>query len=300
MSKKKKVRKSKVSRREKALRALAIFLLIAVPAGVLFWASIDEDSKLAESIRGMVGLPDPTNQPAEKSDPVTAPTEPEVTEAPPPLPEPEPVEEPPPIRDITIEELAQAPDLWPRTLDLTVSRKITIRYNGNQYGFMEFTPESRMEVVSLNDSGEVAGTINGNSLTILLQNTNFAKWFETTHGDRFKLQPITPVPEAEYPETAPPLSAPGENATFWADLRIWCKQNYDSVSIEVGEDAIVFRWAQKDLTTADYNMEARTIAEKYLRLRIKGGSEENYAACEIRHPDTDALLGASSIFMPQL
>lgn len=300
MPQKKKTKKQKASRSETVLRALAIFLLIAALAGVLFWASSAEDSRLAESIRGMVGLPDPTDQEVEESVPVTAPAEPEVTEAPPPSTEPEPAEVPPPIRDITVGEVAQSRDLWPQTLDLTVSRKVTIRYNGNQYGFMEFTPESRLEVVSLTDNAEVVGTISGNSLTILLQNTDFTEWFETTHGDRFNLQPMPPVPETQELKTAPLVSASGAGDPFWTDLRIWCKQNYDSVLIEIGEDNIIFRWSQKDLTTADYNMEARTIAEKYLRLRIRDGSDENYAACEIRHPDTDELLGASSVFMPQL
>jgi hypothetical protein len=89
------------------------------------------------------------------------------------------------------------------------------------------------------------------------------------------------------------------DAQFWSEMRIWCHQNYGSVSLEIGEDNLTFKWLPEEEVPIDYSLEAREIARKYLNLRNKFGSPENFAACEIRHPATDEFLGSSSMFIPR-
>lgn len=57
---------------------------------------------------------------------------------------------------------------------------------------------------------------------------------------------------------------------------------------------------RKKNTPIDSPDEAPDIARQYLLKRSKYGGRDNYAACEIRHPVTDKLLGASAIFIPRL
>ena len=302
MPQKRKIRR-RASRLEKIQTNFTIVMLMVASAGAGVWLGNDQSSQLAQLIRQKTGLPEPPAQPAsEPALPAPPPAPAEILPAPATLPEPveEPAPEPAPVPDITIAEIAQSPTFWPKALELTISREVTIRYNGQQYGVLKFTPDMRMEVDSLNADGEVDGSVNGTDLTLSLKNTNFIEWFESNHGERLNLMPI---PSAEGPkdsDTLPRIGTPEGETAFQTDLLIWCKRNYDSVLIEVGADALVFYWEQENLKTADYEAVAREIAASYLKLRAKYGSDENYAACEVRHPETKRLLGTDSVFKPQL
>ena len=299
MPKKRKTNKPKTSNLVLTARIFAVFLFVGACGAVLFfWAAHTEDSGLAKSIREVFGLSEPVTPAPEIAQPVTPPPAPEVL--PEPTPPPEPVEKPPQKIDITMAEIQKSPDLWPRTLNLTISQTVPIRYNGNTYGSLEFNPDMRLTVETLGANGEIIGTINGNYLRVSMEQTNFLSWFESTHGERFNLKSMPYEPEEADADSQPSLDTPEGEAAFWTDLRIWCKRNYGSISIEITENTLVFRWFQRDDIKVNYEAEARLIAEQYLKLRNKYGSNENYAPCEIRHPETNKLLGASSIFMPQL
>jgi hypothetical protein len=298
MPKKKKARKPKITNLELGARILAVFLIIGACTTLLIWASRTEDSELAKSIREVFGLSEPVTPEPAVTPPPTPPPAPKVSEeAPPP---PEPVVSPPQKIDITLAEMQQSPDLWPQTLNLTISRTVPIRCNGNEYGSLEFTPDMRLTVTSLEANGEVNGISNGNNISVHVQQTNLSEWFESAHGERFKLEPLPSQPEEAGADAGPRVGTPEGETAFWTDFQIWCKRNYDSISVEVAQNTLIFRWFQRADIETNYAAEARLIAEQYLKLRKEYGSDENYAPCEIRHPETDELLGSSSIFMPQL
>ena len=96
------------------------------------------------------------------------------------------------------------------------------------------------------------------------------------------------------------LDTPEGKDDFWSEMRMWCHQNYGSVTLNVEEDNLVFLWAPAKGEKVDLSFEAREIARNYLVKRAKYGGQDNYAACEIRHPVTHELLGASAIFLPRL
>lgn|GEM_PF-830473 len=295
------------NRQRKALiqTCLVIVLLLSGGGGFVFWASTAQNSPLAESFRRVVGIPEPK---AESAPAPAPPPEPgAVAEAPvAPEPEPEPVPEvvaepePAPLPDITYAEIRRRSDLWPDALSLELSKRVYIRYNGNVYGHMQFSRGMTVDVDGLGPKGEVFGWIDGNFLSLSVAETNFEAWFRSTHGERYNLLPVEAEPGRSDPTVRHQIGTPAGDAEFWTEMRIWCARNYDSISLEIKEDTLVFRWLPKEATYIDYPMEAREIARNFLLKRAARGGNENYAACEIRHPVTDELLGASSIFIPRL
>jgi len=279
---------------------LLVFFLSFV--GFVLWAATEPDSELAQAFRNLVGIPDPGHSSA-KAEPE------EVTE-----------EEAPPIvvalEEPTVEnkakvatpilptlnylELCRRSEIWPEKLSLDLSKRVYIRYNGNEYGYMQFTQGMELQVDSLMSSGEVMGWIDGNYLSLLVKETNLEDWFKQAHGDRYDRLVVETEPLAPRSEKEHKVGSPEGDAEFWADMRIWCNRNYDSISLEIQEDTLVFRWLPQEPGPIDFPFEARTIARYYLIERAARGSNENYAACEIRHPVTNELLGASSIFIPRL
>lgn len=296
--------RNKAQRKALIQTCLVFFLLFSGVAGFVFWASTAENSPFAESFRRAVGIPDPKADSA----PVPAPPpKPEVVVEAPVEPEPEPettpaVEpEPAPPADITYAEIRRRRDLWPDTLSLELSKRVYIRYNGNVYGYMQFSSGMTLDVDGLGAKGEVFGWIDGNYLSLSVEETNFEAWFRSTHGERYNLLPVEAKPASPQLAVRHAVGTREGDAEFWTEMRIWCDRNYDSISLEVKEDTLVFRWLPREESSyIDFSMEAREIARNFLLKRAARGSNENYAACEIRHPVTDELLGASSIFIPRL
>lgn len=293
---KKKIKAQRIALLETILIILFLGGSIAI---VLVWAAKSEDSELAESIRRMVGIPDPYSEPIVDLSPPPAPTEPDtVVEL---LPEPEPVvaAEPEPIPEITFKEVAAQRQLWPDALNLKLSVRVPIRYNGTDYGFMEFPRGVPIKVDGLLPSGEILCRIDGNYLSLSVYETDFYGWFKEKYADRYDIQP-TIVEMGTRATSRYRLGTAEGEAAFWAEMRIWCHQNYESVTLKVGQDSLVFMWLPTEEAPINFPLEAREIARQYLLKRAKYGGKENYAACEIRHPVTDELLGASSIFIPRL
>jgi hypothetical protein len=295
------VKKKKKLQRVALLETLLVSMLLGgVVVVVLVWAAKSEDSQLAASIRQLIGIPAP--KPAVVVAPQPAPT-PQVVieEAPPPADEPEPfiAPEPEPIPQITFAEVAAQKHLWPRQLTLKLSVQVLIRYNGKDYGYMEFPRGRTILVDGVLANGEIFCQIDGNYLSLSVYETDFYGWFKATHGERYQIQPV--VVDFGSRATAPyKLGTEKGDAAFWAEMRIWCQQNYDSVSLSIEEDTLVFKWLPKEDAPIDFPAEAREVARNYLLKRAKYGGRENYAACEIRHPTTGEVLGASAIFIPRL
>ena len=289
--------KNKVQRRALIYTLLFFFIGGGACVLVLLWASQAEHSEFAKSLRRSIGLPEPEASPvvSESSPaPVETPADPE-----PPV-EPVEVDAPPVIPTITIEEICRMRQLWPRELELVLKKQVSIRYNDNTYGYMEFTPGLKLKVDALKPNGEVLCLADGNYLSLSVHETNFIAWFNSKYGERYDLQPILYQREIRRPSSRQRIGTPEGDAAFWADLRIWCNQNYDSIAIQMSNDNLVFRWLPREDAPVNYEVEARMIAREYLLKRFEYGGHENYAACEIRHPVTGELLGASSIFIPRL
>ena len=164
---------------------------------------------------------------------------------------------------------------------------------------MEFTEGMVLKVDALQPNGAVMGWIDGNYLSVSVHETNFISWFEENYADRYVLEPV--IFDDLYGQTRARYSLGTEegDSAFWAELHIWLHQNYDSVSLVVGENSLVFYWIPKEDAPINFTIEAREIGRKYITLRNKYGSRENYAACEIRDPSSEQVLGASSIFIPR-
>lgn len=279
--------------------ALILFLLGGACVLVVFWAAKSPDSELAQSIRRAIGLADP--QPVEVVEKMPEPALPAVTPVVEKAAEPERVAVvvPETIPEITFREVAAQRHLWPRSLTLKLSVQVAIRYNGKDYGYMEFPRGRPITVDALMPTGEIFCQIDGNYLSLSVYETDFYGWFKETHGARYDIQPVT-VDFGRHATVRHKLGTPEGEAAFWAEMRIWCQQNYESVSLKVEADHLVFAWLPKEDAPINYAFEAREIARSYLMKRAKYGGRENYAACEIRHPVTQELLGASSIFIPRL
>lgn len=294
--------RKKSQRNALLLTCLILGTFFAICVGFLYWAAQAPDSEMARSVRKAIGIPEPFVEPA------PAPPAPKVVaEAPPepesePAPEPEipPEPEPAPLPEITYAEIASRADLWPEMLRLELSKRVYIRYNGNVYGHMQFSSGMPLKVDALGKSGEVFGWIDGNYLSLSIEETNFEDWFRSEYAERYQLQPIQVEPVLAEGAARHQVGTKQGDAEFWTEMRIWCDRNYDSISLDIQEDTLVFRWLPNEDVPIDYALEAREIARNFLLMRAARGSNENYASCEIRHPVTDELLGASSIFIPRL
>ncbi|WPJ97884.1 hypothetical protein SH580_09190 [Coraliomargarita algicola] len=291
------MKKKNKAQRIALFETLLVFLLLGGGCAlVLFWAAKSEDSELAHSIRKTVGISEPQQEVLE-AEPEPAP----VVVAP---AEPEPVEavvvvEPAPLPKITFKEIAAQRQLWPKSLNLKLAVRVPIRYNGQDFGFMEFPKGVSISVDGLSPGGEIFCRIDGNYLSLSVYETDFYGWFKETHGDRYDVQPVV-VDMGSKATSRYRLGTEKGEAAFWAEMRIWCHQNYEAVTLNVEEERLVFYWLPKETAPIDYAVEAREIARQFLLKRAKYGGRENYAACEIRHPVTNELLGASSIFIPRL
>lgn len=265
---------------------------------ILIWAAKSTDSPIAAKIRQAVGIK--AIAPEVVVPPPVAP-EPVVVVAPEPIPEPVPVFEPEPvvIPEIDFSGIARQRNLWPKSLKLKNTKKVPIRYQEQDYGFMEFKEGLEFEVIALKGPSEVYCSINGNFLSLSADETNFSEWFENKYSDRYKLQPSNLSAMKELSDAATLDTEEGQKH-YLSQMRIWCHQNYESIGLEIQEHTLVFKWLPKEDAPVSYQLEAREIARKYLILRSELGGQENYAACEIRHPVTDELLGASSIFIPRI
>ncbi len=289
--------KNKAQRKALIQTVAVLTLLILGAAAFLVWASKATDSELAQSVRGMVGIKNPNAEPPPPPPaPVVVEIPPEPVVVEPVVVEPEPIQLP----EISYREIYQQRHLWPKTLNLNLSKRVYIRYNGNVYGYTQFSSGMELKVDGLSAKGEVFGTIDGNYLNFTIEETNFEEWFRTTYADRYVLLPIEIEPVSSGATARHKVGTPEGDADFWREMRIWCDRNYDSISLKIEDDTLVFRWLPQEEVPIDYAMEAREIARTFLMKRSALGSNENYAACEIRHPVSGELLGTSSIFIPRL
>lgn len=296
-----KAKANKHAQERKALTKAVIFFLIlsSACALLLIWAAKSEDSKVAQKIRNTIGIqePSPKHVPISVKEvpPTPAVTKPEPISKPKPAAAPEPL----PTPSITYREIAKSATLWPKTIALKKSKRVPIRYQDKTYGYMEFIEGTEVEVVALKEPSEIYCLINNNPLSLSVNETNFVEWFTEKYADRYELEAIVPD-NLNAEETVPKLGTPEGEADYLTQMRLWCHRNYGSISLEIGEDTLIFKWLPKEDAPINYQMEAREIAHKYLLLRAELGGIENYAACEIRDPTSNELMGASSIFIPRL
>lgn len=207
--------------------------------------------------------------------------------------------EPAPLPVMTMAEFCKRRPLWPSTLVLTMTKRLAVRYNGTEYGRMEFSEGMPIKVDALRPNGEVLGWIGGNFLSLSVHETDFVSWFEQSYADRFELEPVVFDDLRRFNRARYPLGTERGDTDFWSEMRIWCYQNYESVALEVAQDTLIFRWSPREDVPINYEVEAREIARQYLTLVHKFGGACNYAACEIRDPISDAVLGSSSVFIPR-
>jgi hypothetical protein len=279
------------------LKAALFFVVLSGGCAILLiWAAKSEDSKLAEKIRQTVGIKAPYVAPAPTPPVVVVEAEPEPM--PVVIPEPKPAPEPIPFPEISYEEITRSKYLWPQSLELQTSKKVTIRYQQQEYGYMEFVEGATVEVHALKTPAEVYCSINENFISLSIHDTNFSEWFTEKYADRYVMLPIPETEDIRIQSHA--LDTSEGEARFWTEMRLWCHKNYESISLKIDDDQLIFRWLPKEDAPIDFQLEAREIARTYLLIRAKLGGTENYAACEIRHPTTDELLGSSSIFIPRL
>ena len=286
-----------VEERKALIKAIIFFaILLGGGAGLLIWAAQSEQSAVAESIRNTIGIKAPElNTPPPPVEKVVA--------EPPPMPtavvKVEPAPQPNLLPEISFSDLSKSKYLWPDTLNLKASKQVTIRYQSQVFGYMEFNAGAEIKVHALRAPAEVDCSINGNFISLSINKTNFTDWFTQNHSERYRLKPMTEAIGAEATKSYSLDSAEGD-ATFWAEMRIWCHRNYDSISLEIGEEQLTFNWLPREDAPINFQMEAREIARTYLLIRSRLGGNENYAACKILHPTTGEQLGSSSIFIPRL
>lgn len=265
---------------------------------VLIWAARDAESPLAKSIRQWIGIKEPA--PVVEEAPIVEVPAPEVVEV---TPEPTPIvvePEPDPIVDITFAEITKQRHLWPKTLQLNLAAKITIRFNGNTYGDIEFAPGTVVQVQALKSPAYVECTLGSNFTTIPVNETDFEEWFTGKYSESYALQPLPEVDNTDALEMATFTRNEREKAV-WNQMNIWCHKNYQSIALTLETDKLIFKWHATNDQYVDYSYEAREVARKFLQLRAElGKTDDNYAACEIHHPRTGELLGSGAIFIPQL
>jgi len=104
-----------------------------------------------------------------------------------------------------------------------------------------------------------------------------------------------------YPEAKKNPRAIDYEQQLITELRRWLLRAYHTPLIELGEDTLILQWPTRtrDLAEIDYAQEALNVARAYLRIQSELGGSDNYASCEIRDPNTNALLGSKGIFMPR-
>jgi len=285
------------ARQQKAIlfASLILLLVLAGLAGLLYWAHADLESQLAEDIRKFIGIP-PAEAPvvaaeAPPPEPPPPPPEPEIVEESEPIPEPEP--EPVPLEWTDFRERE---NLWPDQLQITYKQSFPIRYNGQTFGEMHFTPGQRVQIKNVLEENTLHGSIKGNHFLIPANCTDLNEWFAAHHGSNFHLDfPLNrPAPEREPVIT---MTEQSRNKIL-EELRQWCLINYGTMRISMEPDALVLEWAPNDDIPVAWKAEAIEVARAYLMIQEKHEGSDNFAACRIVEPETGRLLGVGSIFMP--
>jgi len=291
------------SRNPARVVTLVMLVCLAGIGGLLFWASHDAESSFAAQIRQLIGLPLLKETPAPPPpEPVVAVPEPEPEPEPPkpePEPEPEPEPGPPPVTALTWSEFATASRLWPDSLEITRSQEIPIVFKGENFGQMNFVRGQTIAVATVQEDGTLAGTVNGMNLVMPAEATTLYRWFEENHGARYQLELPAHSADPVSPPDAP--ISPGLRTEILRSLREWALQAFASSEIELTDNAILFRWAPPNSRThTDFRAEARSVARAYLRIQHRLGGADNFAVCNIIHPETQETLGSGSFFMPTL
>ena len=280
----------RLSPQRRALLKLFYILLVASTClvWVIVWAARNADSAFAAQVRQIIGLPHP------------APATP-VPELPEPVQvvEPEPVEhvpepDPEPTR-LTYADLVERRQMWPANLQLAVEKRFPVVFNGKNYGHLEFAPGEILRVESLFGSRQIRGRVNENHLNISVSQTNLEEWFEQEYGSDY----ILDLAEESKPAVdVSKLRHAVSREEILAEMRYWCYTTFGpSISFDIGEDSLVLKWLPNEDWPIDFRAEARAVARQYLVTQAAMGGKDNYAACEIRHPRTNELLGAGSVYI---
>ncbi|WOO41721.1 hypothetical protein [Rubellicoccus peritrichatus] len=259
--------------------------------GVVYWAISDDDSESAATVRQLIGI--------QEKMPVEPPKPPvEVVEV---IPEVEPMveepAEPPPPPKVTFSELASKSRYWPKELILETENHIEIIFNGQSFGHIDLVRGSTIRVESLSNPELISGVIADINVTIPASHTNLEAWFQDYYQGKLELIPLSRNRSEVLQEDAESSFSESE---FLSDFKKWCYLYYESVDFELAEDTLIFRWSMKDSGLVNYRDEARRFARNYLNQQRSFGGLDNWAACEIRHPETDLVLGRASVFMPSL
>lgn len=287
---------SNVINQKALVLTLSLFLALgAAITAVIVWAKNDAESKVAEQLRSLIGIPHPgTPQKALASakpthQPIVAP------EPPPAAPIPEPV-----IRrdQLSWKAFATSHSMWPNSLEVVIDKAIPVRFRTKNIGEMVFESGQKITVSAITDEGQIIGSINSNEISISYEATNLASWFDEKYGQNQALAlPSIPASLSNGPTTEPENNSDQE---LLYRMRLWAVTNYDTPLFELTDNAIVLKWSPKEEAEIDFRLEAREIARKYLMLGADLGTGENYANCEIRDPATNELLGSNGIFIPKL
>lgn len=286
-------------------KAFTVFVvLIALLAGAFSQAQNEEKFEFAGKLRGAIGMPTIQTEPELEPEPQhSATAKPEISS---PITTPDAdgavegqvasSEERFVLKEMTWAEFIERPSMWPDSLSITTEQEIPVRYRGNNYGKMVFSPGQMIEVFELSQDGRMLGSIGENIVFIPAYATNLKEWFLGRHGKYEKLiMPETP----EVPRLANRLSDEDEQQLL-TELRIWVLKNYDTHAIQIEEDKLTLQWTPIEETDIDFRLEAREIARRYLMLGAAKGRDDNYASCEIVHASTGEFLGANGIFIPRL
>ncbi|MFQ3225895.1 MAG: hypothetical protein ACI8Z5_002163 [Lentimonas sp.] len=273
---------------------VALFKMLAMFAGLiagavffLNWAKQDTKSELAYEVREVIGIEHPLGS-------ELAP----VVVVPEPMVKPKPVVEVIAPRPLAIElsyaDFVSKPDLWPRSLELTLETSVPILYRERDFGTMRFVPGLMLELDKVLASKEVVGSVNGNYLIVPAEKTSLMPWFHDTYRGKYFMRYPGVLASAE--------GAAVDDGRFHVDLleglRKWCYINFGDCTFDITDDALVLRWRPKEDAPIDYRAEARAIAREYLKRQAELGATDNYAPCEIYDRSSGALLGIGSFFVP--
>jgi hypothetical protein len=280
--------------------ALIKLIIFAVGLGagltvLILWAKSDAESEIAQQVRDIIGLADPVVVVVVEvvAKPMSLSLPPSVVVV---VPSPIVTEVPAPsTTEMSFRDFVDDIRMWPHSLELTLETSVPIIYRGNNFGQMRFVPGKTIQVESILHSSEIIGSVDGNFLTIPVGKTNLLKWFE----DKYAATHTMRLPEFTPPNFDSDEAGEDEYKVSLIDeMRRWCYINLGDCSFEITEDALILRWLPKEDVPINFRAEAREVVRKYLQFQSERGGGDNYAPCEIYHPTTGELLGASSFFIP--
>ena len=273
------------------ITTLVYVALGSIIFGLLHWARTNEQSEPATKIREIANIELKPTEVAPPPEP--EPAEPVIE----PVPEPEPVvveePEPPEPESLAWDDFMDRSDLWPKTLEIVVDRKIDLIYQGKSYGEIEFSSGQKFEVGELSANGYLFGKTNGLETEIHASETNLLAWFDQEHGTEFELT---------YPDKLEIEKVDGFEQQLITEMRIWSMTNYNTPLIELGEEKLILRLkpvSKGGKSVQGYSLEALSVARAYLRIQASLGGDDVYASCEIRHSVTDELLGSEGMIIPR-